>query len=144
MRWAVLTGRKLAFSCGLRIPVCSPSLIVVPANVSTGCIYAKEEPKYVMVGLVKYWNDFFFYSWDFCLGLLPPIEPFHIRNRFETAAVFGILAFELLKIFEELLFGLVHTSKHGALVELFLRMGTVVLVGYVLFWKWQNHYFFLL
>ncbi len=65
--------------------------------------------------------------------MLPPIEPFRIRNRFETAAVFGILALEVLKIFEELLFSVVHIPKYGLLIQLFIRTATVLLVGYILF-----------
>ncbi|CAM2721891.1 unnamed protein product [Rotaria socialis] len=35
-------------------------------------------------------------------GIIPPIQPFHTVNRFTTAAVFSLLTFEILKIFEEL------------------------------------------
>ena len=68
---------------------------------------------------------------DFLLGLIPPIEPFRTGNRFTTATVFGILAFEVLKIFEELLFSTADPFNHGVLVELFIRIAIVILVGYI-------------
>jgi hypothetical protein len=63
------------------------------------------------------------------LGLIPPIEPFRTANRFTTAAVFGILAFEVLKIFEELLFSTGDPLNHGVLIELLERIAVVLLVG---------------
>ena len=69
------------------------------------------------------------------LGLIPPIEPFRTANRFTTAAVFGILAFEVLKIFEELLFHSIEPSNVGVLVELLERIALVILAGYVFFKK---------
>ncbi|CAF4013125.1 unnamed protein product, partial [Rotaria sordida] len=62
-------------------------------------------------------------------GLLPPIVPFGIRNRFITAAVFGIIVYAVLKIFEELLFGLHQTLNHGVLIELFIRILTSIILG---------------
>ncbi|CAF2995113.1 unnamed protein product [Rotaria sp. Silwood2] len=62
-------------------------------------------------------------------GLLSPIEPFSIENRFTTATVFGIIAYEVLKIFEGLLFSLNQTPKHGVLFELFTRILTIVVIG---------------
>jgi hypothetical protein len=63
------------------------------------------------------------------LGLIAPIEPFRAINRFSTATVFGILAFEVLKIFESVLFQTNKLSKHGVFVELLERIAIVVLVG---------------
>jgi hypothetical protein len=65
--------------------------------------------------------------------LLPPIEPFRIGNRFPTATIFGILAYEVLKIFEELLFGSDDVSNYGVLFELLIRIATVLISGYILF-----------
>ncbi|CAF1115140.1 unnamed protein product [Rotaria sordida] len=62
-------------------------------------------------------------------GLLPPIVPFGTRNRFITAAVFGIIVYAVLKIFEELLFGLHQTLNHGVLIELFIRILTSIILG---------------
>ncbi|CAF1180370.1 unnamed protein product [Rotaria sp. Silwood1] len=62
-------------------------------------------------------------------GLIPPIEPFRTSNRFTTATIFGILSFEVLKIFEELLFRAADPFNHGVLVELIERIAIVVLVG---------------
>ncbi len=63
--------------------------------------------------------------------MIPPIEPFRTGNRFTTATVFGILAFEVLKIFEELLFSTGQPLEHGVLVELLQRIALVILVGYI-------------
>ncbi len=63
------------------------------------------------------------------LGLIPPIEPFRTGNRFTTATVFGILAFEVLKIFEELLFSTGQPFKHGVLIELLERIALVIIIG---------------
>ncbi|CAF3690473.1 unnamed protein product [Rotaria sordida] len=62
-------------------------------------------------------------------GVIPPIEPFRTTNRFTTATVFGILSFEVLKIFEELLFSAGDPLNHGVLVELIERIAIVILVG---------------
>ncbi|CAF3324558.1 unnamed protein product [Rotaria socialis] len=62
-------------------------------------------------------------------GMIPPIEPFRTSNRFTTATVFGILAFEVLKIFEELLFTSMDAFTGGILFELIERIAVVVLVG---------------
>ncbi|CAF0734551.1 unnamed protein product [Rotaria sordida] len=62
-------------------------------------------------------------------GLLPPIEPFRTGNRFTTATVFGIIAYEVLKIFEELLFNAGQPAHQGVLVELLERIAVVILVG---------------
>ncbi|CAF1214242.1 unnamed protein product [Adineta steineri] len=64
------------------------------------------------------------------ISLISPIEPFRIENRFITATVFGILTYEVLKIFEELLFRLDQTFIHGVLIELLVRIGTIILVGF--------------
>lgn len=63
------------------------------------------------------------------LGLIAPIEPFRTANRFTTATVFGILAFEVLKIFEELLFSTADPFNRGILIELLERIAMVVLIG---------------
>jgi hypothetical protein len=61
--------------------------------------------------------------------LIPPIEPFRTANRFTTATVFGILAFEVLKIFEGLLFNTGQPFQQGVLIELLERIALVILVG---------------
>lgn len=61
--------------------------------------------------------------------MIPPIEPFRTSNRFTTATVFGILSFEVLKIFEELLFTTVSIVSGGVLIELIERLAMVILVG---------------
>lgn len=66
---------------------------------------------------------------SFVLGLIPPIEPFRTANRLTTATVFGILAFEVLKIFEELLFASADPFNRGILIELFERIALIVLIG---------------
>ncbi|CAF1325642.1 unnamed protein product [Adineta steineri] len=62
-------------------------------------------------------------------GLIPPIEPFRTANRFTTATVFGILAFEVLKIFEEVAFSTADPSHHGVLIDLVQGIAVVILVG---------------
>ena len=62
-------------------------------------------------------------------GIIAPIEPFQTVNRFSTAAVFGILAYEVLNIFEEVFFGTGRQTQHGVLVELMMRIAMVVFVG---------------
>ena len=63
------------------------------------------------------------------LGMIPPIEPFRTANRFTTATVFGILAFEVLKIFEESLFSTGAAFSHGILVDLLEGIANIILVG---------------
>lgn len=62
--------------------------------------------------------------------MLPPIEPFRTGNRFTTATVFGIIAYEVLKIFEELLLSAGEPARQGVLYELLERIALVILVGY--------------
>lgn len=61
--------------------------------------------------------------------MLPPIEPFRTGNRFTTATVFGIIAYEVLKIFEELLLSAGEPARQGVLYELLERIALVILVG---------------
>ncbi|CAF1004035.1 unnamed protein product, partial [Didymodactylos carnosus] len=49
-------------------------------------------------------------------------------NRFTTAAVFGILAFEVLKIFEELLFSTSDVDQ-GVIFKVLQQIGLAILVG---------------
>jgi hypothetical protein len=74
-------------------------------------------------------NKIFSENENFHLGLIPPIEPFRTANRFTTATVFGIIAFEVLKIFEELLFSTAQPLGHGVLVELLQRIALVIIIG---------------
>jgi len=46
-----------------------------------------------------------------------------------TATVFGILAFEVLKIFEEILFASADPFNRGVLVELLERIVLIILIG---------------
>jgi len=66
----------------------------------------------------------------FCfVGLIPPIEPFRITNRFTTATVFGILVFEILKIFEEFLFSTDDLLNRGIFIESLEKIVAVLLIG---------------
>jgi hypothetical protein len=67
----------------------------------------------------------------FVLGLIPPIKPFHIGNRYPTATVFGIIAYEVLKIFEELVFGSGQVSSYGVLFELIMKIAIIFIAGYI-------------
>lgn len=60
----------------------------------------------------------------------PPIKPFSIKNRPITSMIFGILAFEILKIFERFFLRSDNTANSGVLVEFLTRIGIVVLIGY--------------
>ncbi|CAF4643176.1 unnamed protein product [Rotaria sp. Silwood1] len=62
-------------------------------------------------------------------GLLTPIKPFHTENRFTTAAVFGIIFYAIVKIFEELFFGSYELLNRGVLIELIIRLVTSSIVG---------------
>ncbi|CAF1043599.1 unnamed protein product [Adineta steineri] len=62
------------------------------------------------------------------LRLISPIEPFRIENRFTTATVFGLLAFELLQKFEGLLFNGMNLLNDGILTAL-LEIVTIALIG---------------
>ncbi|KAI0986633.1 hypothetical protein GJ496_007339 [Pomphorhynchus laevis] len=62
-------------------------------------------------------------------GLPTPMEPFKMKNRFSTAIIFGLLACEVLKIFEELLFKTNSTQPLGILLDLSVRVGFVFLIG---------------
>jgi len=63
------------------------------------------------------------------IGLIPPMEPFGIENRFTTAAVFGILAYEILQTFEERFFSTRDLFNDGILIELLEIIGLVLLIG---------------
>lgn len=58
------------------------------------------------------------------------MEPFRTSNRFSTATVFGIIAYEMLKFFEEVLFQINKQTTDGVLVVLVKRAGVVFLLGY--------------
>ncbi|CAF5023013.1 unnamed protein product, partial [Rotaria sp. Silwood1] len=61
--------------------------------------------------------------------LLSPGDFYQKVNRFETAAIFGILTFEVLKVFEEILLPANEASDDGVLVKLGKRMVIVVVIG---------------
>ena len=62
-------------------------------------------------------------------GVIPPIEPFRTANRFTSAAVFGILAFEVLKIFEEMIFSKSNPFSGGIFFEILERFIVIILSG---------------
>ncbi len=66
----------------------------------------------------------------FVQGLIRPFEPFSTTNRFTTATVFGILAFEIIKIFEEFIFRTGVASNRGVLTELLNSVAIVLFLGY--------------
>jgi hypothetical protein len=63
------------------------------------------------------------------LGILSPIDLYHKMNRYETAAVFGILTFEILKVFDDVLLAISETSSEGVLVIFLKRIVVVFLIG---------------
>lgn len=65
----------------------------------------------------------------FLLDLIAPIEPFRTENRFTTATVFGILALEVLKLSEELVFNSQSLFNRHVLIELFDGIVIVLLIG---------------
>jgi len=65
----------------------------------------------------------------FVLGLIAPIEPFRVTNRFTTAAVFGLIAFEVLKTIEEPLFSTDDLLNRDILTILLERIALVLLIG---------------
>ncbi len=53
----------------------------------------------------------------FVLGWLSPIEPFTIANRYETAALSGIVLLEILMALEHFLIDLSQLWKQGVLIQ---------------------------
>ena len=76
-------------------------------------------------------NDVCTHNWECQPSLLSPFQPFRRSNRFTTAAVFGIIAYKLLKITEELLFSATNPLSRGAFYELIDKIGLIFLIGYV-------------
>ncbi len=64
------------------------------------------------------------------VALLSPFEPFHMANRFATANIFGILAFEALQVFDKLLFNSTEQPNQGVLSEILQHFGRVLIIGY--------------
>lgn len=60
--------------------------------------------------------------------MLPPIQPFHSANRFITSMAFGVIVYQVLKIFEELIFS-GQNSNDGIIVDLIKRIVTIVVAG---------------
>ncbi|CAF3803944.1 unnamed protein product [Rotaria sordida] len=65
----------------------------------------------------------------FCLGLLPPMRPFLITDRYMTAAITGIQTMEILKILEEILIDINESSDSGVFIEIFKRILIVLFIG---------------
>ena len=57
----------------------------------------------------------------FLQGCLSPFEPFSTVNRYETAALSGIIVIEVLTSLEHFLIDLSQIWKEGVLVQLFHR-----------------------
>jgi len=62
------------------------------------------------------------------LGVLS-FDPGQIENRYEMAAIFGILTFEILKVFDEILLAVSGASIDGVLIKFGKRIVVVVIVG---------------
>jgi hypothetical protein len=54
---------------------------------------------------------------------------FHKMDRFETAAIFGILTSEILKVFDEILLAISEASADGVMIIFLKRMVIVILIG---------------
>ncbi|KAL7667860.1 hypothetical protein ACOME3_008589 [Neoechinorhynchus agilis] len=68
----------------------------------------------------------------FCGGYvsMPTVyNPFSKVNRFESASVFGILAVEVVHIFDEFVFNTTNYVSYGPLLDLFKQTGLVVMIG---------------
>ena len=63
------------------------------------------------------------------LGLLSPVDPFRMTNRFSSAIVFAIIIFEILDIFEGLIFRTTSSLNRGILIELLDSFLLIFLVG---------------
>ncbi|CAF1079200.1 unnamed protein product [Rotaria sordida] len=61
--------------------------------------------------------------------LLSPIDSNKKINRYESAAIFGILTFEILKVFDEVLLTINETSADGVLVKFGKRIFVVIVQG---------------
>lgn len=77
----------------------------------------------------KSWIILFLYDYNFFLDSLAPMKPFSTKNRFITATIFGVITYDVLKIFEESLFGSYQTMSHGVLIELVMRIAIIMIVG---------------
>ncbi len=68
-----------------------------------------------------------------CQSILVLISTFdilrYISRRYETAAIFGILTSEILKVFDEILLGISGASDDGVLVKLGKRLIFVIVIG---------------
>ncbi|KAI0985120.1 hypothetical protein GJ496_009912 [Pomphorhynchus laevis] len=71
------------------------------------------------------------HTWLFCgYGSVPVVfDPFSKIKRFESAAVFGILALEISHIFDEFIFHAYRYISHGPLLDLLKQTGLVILIG---------------
>lgn len=65
----------------------------------------------------------------FSKGVLPPMKPFDISDRWVTAAITGIQTMEMLKTLEEILIDFNEFSTSGVFVHLFTRMLTTLIIG---------------
>jgi hypothetical protein len=68
----------------------------------------------------------------YLLGCLSPIEPFTTANRYETAALWGIVVFEVLTALEDFLIDLSELWKHGVLTQFVNRTLILLLYGFVI------------
>ncbi len=63
------------------------------------------------------------------LGFLSSTDPYYNINRYVAPAIFGILTFEILKFFNEILLSISGGSDDGVLIILLKRIVVVSLIG---------------
>ncbi|CAF0753896.1 unnamed protein product [Adineta ricciae] len=62
-------------------------------------------------------------------GLPSLCYPIDIKNRYQTAAIFGILTFEILLFFDEVLLAISGTSNDGVMIIFLKRIFLAILIG---------------
>ncbi len=74
-------------------------------------------------------NLFYFtFYCKFLLEFLIPFKPFELVNRYETAAVFGVVVFEILTIFINILFDSTEIVGPGVLTKPIQRLWNLFLI----------------
>ena len=58
-------------------------------------------------------------------------NPFHKMHRYETAAIFGLLTSEILKVFDEILVAIGEASVDGLMIVFLKRIVIAILIGLV-------------
>jgi len=64
---------------------------------------------------------------NFLSGIIEPIKPFYITDRYKTVVIVSIQMFEILEVLDETRIDIQNASESGVLIKISIRMAFVLI-----------------